>query len=112
MCSTFSQSLQNCKSLNEIISSPLRICVTVAFRILAIYEGLLGCYLNERFDAHRDVIAFLSNEQCALKQNHVTLGFGSQHPELVLLARRRTLYQTFKNRTEHFVYVLMLKANS
>ena len=73
---------------------------------------MLGCYLNERFDAHRDVIAFLSNEQCTLEQNHVTLGFSSKHPELVLIAKRKTLYQTFENRTERFIYVRMLKATS
>jgi len=49
----------------------------------------MPAYLNESFDAHCDVIAFLSNEECALEQNHVTLGLRAKHSQFVLNSKHR-----------------------
>ena len=48
-------------------------------------------YLNKRLDGHCDVISFLSYEQCALEQNHVTFSFGAEHSQLILPTKRTNI---------------------
>lgn len=61
---------ENVQQTNELYECKLKFTKTVD--------------LYKRFDAHCDVISFLSNEQCALEQKHVTLSLGATHPQLIL----------------------------